>query len=239
MVGPTSAETRKKGSERSVNGERAKRFAARWTAQRGFVFWADPSRPLTEVMREARLALFGDRPEGTVVAWEHEALRGVDWPAAFPHWQYREFRWRQGAAWCGPDRVDAVSVRTTVASADLGITGCAWAVADTGTVALYQEAGAGLWPSLLPPAHLTVLDARRIVDTVPDGLRRLRAEAAERGMPPIVKLVTGPSSTADIEGQLWVGVHGPARVGVIILETESGRGSTPSPQPTSWEEISR
>jgi hypothetical protein len=94
----------------------------------------------------------------------------------------------------------------------------AWAVADTGTVAVYGSASSALWPTLLPPVHVTVVYARQLVETVAEGLAILAADARARGgLPPMVKLISGPSSTADIEGQLWVGVHGPAQVGVVLV----------------------
>jgi hypothetical protein len=104
-------------------------------------------------------------------------------------------------------------LRDVIAASDIGVTSGRWAVAHTGSVAVYGTPDLGLWPSLLPPAHLITLRAEDIVATLAEGLRRLHEE---RPFPHEVKLVSGPSSTADIEGQLVVGVHGPKRVAVVL-----------------------
>ena len=64
----------------------------------------------------------------------------------------------------------------------------------------------------LPPWVMPAVDLASVVATVADGLTRLQGQA----LPPLMKIVSGPSMTADIEGTLVVGVHGPGKVGAII-----------------------
>ncbi len=99
--------------------------------------------------------------------------------------------------------------------AALGVTDCAWAVADTGSVALVATETRSLLPSLLPPAYLVIIRPTQWVPTVDRGLAQLRRAT----IAPLVKLVTGPSMTADIEGQLVRGVHGPGRVAALVYES--------------------
>ena len=131
-----------------------------------------------------------------------------------------------GASNGGADGADAeaaaptaAGLLTLAAASDLGITTCSWAVAETGTIALYATPSTGRLPSLLPTAHLALVRPSQIVKSVPDGLRLLADHMAQHGGPPsAVNLVSGPSRSADIEGDLAVGVHGPRRAGVIIGE---------------------
>ena len=44
------------------------------------------------------------------------------------------------------------------------------------------------------------------------------SQMAGATLPPLFKMVTGPSMTADIEGPLVIGGHGPVRVGAIVYE---------------------
>jgi len=100
----------------------------------------------------------------------------------------------------------------------VGVTGSAWAAADTGTVAIYATATTPLWPSLLPGIHVVFVDRSHILGTLQEGLAQLPTVFAEATRPTQVKLISGPSMTADIEGELILGVHGPKYVLVLIYD---------------------
>lgn len=102
----------------------------------------------------------------------------------------------------------------SASSADLGITGAAWGIAATGTIVLDAARAGGRSASLLPPAHLAILRASRIV---PDSAALFRGQAV-REMPSQLVLATGPSRSGDIELVLTIGAHGPGRVVVALLE---------------------
>lgn len=199
--------------------ELAAEFGDRWLGVGGSLWWVDDLARLPGVLARAARDLAGDEADPTVVvASEPPELPGFDWQAVWPppDWQYHSAGGRADAS--GADaQVRREQWRNWARAARLGVTGAAWAVAETGSVALYGGTAA-LLPSLLPPAHLMIVHERQVVPTVQAGLARLRVFSDRRGKPPpMVKIVTGPSSTADIEGQLWIGVHGPARVGVVLL----------------------
>jgi L-lactate dehydrogenase complex protein LldG len=101
-------------------------------------------------------------------------------------------------------------------AADGVITGCAVAIAETGTLCLDGSAGQGRrLLSLIPDYHLCVLGAENIVADVPQALARLDATRP-------LTLISGPSATSDIELDRVEGVHGPRTLEVIIVEQRGG-----------------
>ena len=100
--------------------------------------------------------------------------------------------------------------------AEAGVTLAEWGIAETGSIVCTSGAGRSRQASLVPPLHLALLDARRIV---PDLLDFFAAAAAEP-LPANVNLITGPSKTADIEGILVTGMHGPGRLQVVVVEPD-------------------
>lgn len=97
------------------------------------------------------------------------------------------------------------------AGADLGVTSASHLVASTGSLVLRSDAD-GRLASLLPPVHLCVAPAERLVATPGAVLRRLASD----GPPPGLVLATGTSRTGDIEQLLTRKVHGPGTVLICV-----------------------
>jgi L-lactate dehydrogenase complex protein LldG len=97
---------------------------------------------------------------------------------------------------------------------DGALTTSAFACAETGTIALDGGPGQGRRAiTLVPDLHVCLVEARRIVETVPELVARL-TESAREGRP--IVLVSGPSATSDIELNRVEGVHGPRRLVVLV-----------------------
>jgi L-lactate dehydrogenase complex protein LldG len=99
------------------------------------------------------------------------------------------------------------------------ITGADAAVAESGSIALVSGPGRGRLASLLPPLHIALLPASRIVRSLPEALdllARTFGPTLFRDRSNVV-FVSGPSRTADIELSLTLGVHGPRAVHVVIM----------------------
>jgi L-lactate utilization protein LutC len=120
------------------------------------------------------------------------------------------------AAWDELERQSAAERWPAAFAADLGITSVDWAVAETGTLALYSHPGQGRVVSLLPPNFLAILEPSQIIPDLFDLFDRL--EEHKHDLPSNVVLVTGPSKTGDIELKLTTGVHGPGNVHVLVVE---------------------
>ena len=95
------------------------------------------------------------------------------------------------------------------------LSGCALAIAETGTIVLDGGARSGRRAiTLVPDYHVCVVEAERIVAAIPDAVAAL-GEAAAEGRP--ITFVSGPSATSDIELDRVEGVHGPRTLDVFVV----------------------
>ena len=94
------------------------------------------------------------------------------------------------------------------------ITGCAIAIAQTGTIVLDGGFAQGRRAiTLLPDYHLCIVFAHQVVGLVPEAFRQL-SETSRRPM----TFISGPSATSDIELNRVEGVHGPRTLEVLVVE---------------------
>jgi len=133
-------------------------------------------------------------------------LRRLVIPTALP------FDWR-------PDGVELVEDRGLSASEldaiDGALTGCAAAVAQTGTLVLDGRKASGRRAiTLVPDHHICVVRAGQIVGLVPEAIARV-ADGVRSERTPIT-LISGPSATSDIELTRVEGVHGPRHLTIVI-----------------------
>jgi L-lactate dehydrogenase complex protein LldG len=102
---------------------------------------------------------------------------------------------------------------------DLGVTGAQWAVAETGTLVLESECERHRLASLVPTAHVAIIESRQVRQTLGEVLQAM-SDKGRDGLSRAVTFITGPSRTSDIELTLAIGVHGPAELYVVIIEGE-------------------
>lgn len=120
-----------------------------------------------------------------------------------------------------PAGVDFVEDSTALAPVDLdavdaALTGCALAIAETGTVVLDAGPRQGRRAlTLIPDLHVCVVDADRVVGSVPEAIRALEQGALNEPRP--LTFISGPSATSDIELSRVEGVHGPRRLEVVVV----------------------
>jgi L-lactate dehydrogenase complex protein LldG len=139
------------------------------------------------------------------VAARHEATRLAVAEGLDPAWRPEDVK---------------LAVEAELALADLDtvdgvLTGCALAIAATGTLVLDGGPGQGTRRlTLVPDLHVCVVRADQIVPGVPQAVAALQA-AARAGRP--LTFISGPSATSDIELERVEGVHGPRRLEVLLV----------------------
>ena len=90
-------------------------------------------------------------------------------------------------------------------------------IAETGTCVVETDDEQTRLNTMLPETSIIILEASRIVRSLPDLADYLR-ERQKDGKISYTSLITGPSRTADIERVGAIGVHGPLSVHVILVE---------------------
>lgn len=96
------------------------------------------------------------------------------------------------------------------------LTGCELAIAETGTLVLARGQGGRRALTLVPDVHVCIVEAERIVELVPEAIKRLEPLVRSSHRP--LTFVSGPSATSDIELDRVEGVHGPRKLEVLIVE---------------------
>lgn len=102
---------------------------------------------------------------------------------------------------------------------DAGITDVHNAIAETGSLICQSGANHTRGMSLIVPWHLAIVKKSQIMPDLIDFWND-RSSLSSHQMPASIAIITGPSKTADIEGVLITGVHGPAKVDVFVVEDQ-------------------
>lgn len=143
------------------------------------------------------IQLAGERPSHIILPVVHK-----------PRGEIRELFERHG----GESLTDETAVlagyarerlRSEFLRAELGITGCNMAVAETGAIALFSNEGNGRMVSTLPRTHVALMGMERIVETTSDFaalVRLLPRSATGQRITTYVNVLHGPARQGELDG---------------------------------------
>jgi L-lactate dehydrogenase complex protein LldG len=169
---------------------------------------ADACRVLGELLRQYE--------PRTALCWQHPLLERLGLPRILASHGIVPFDYSNLAPLPPSER------RERILAADIGITSCDRAIAETGSLVMHSAPGHERVASLLPPVHIAVIAQSQIVPDLLDIFSQLQAAGLEK-LPSNITFITGPSKTGDIELQLTTGVHGPGKWHVIVIRETTNR----------------
>jgi L-lactate dehydrogenase complex protein LldG len=103
--------------------------------------------------------------------------------------------------------------RERAAESRIGISQMNWAIAATGTVVQDAAAVERRLVSTLPTIHIAIVGSQRIVADLPALMTKIHPQQSN-----YISFISGPSRTADIERVLTIGVHGPERLIIVVVD---------------------
>jgi L-lactate dehydrogenase complex protein LldG len=132
---------------------------------------------------------------------KNKAMRGYCDPVLWPKLQ---------SAFGAEFKVETSFDRKRVDDYTFGITRAAGAIAESGTIVLADTTTSSRLGALAPWIHVAVIDRATLLPDIPAAITTFGSE-------PNIIWVTGPSKTADVEGILIEGVHGPGQqIGLVL-----------------------
>jgi len=90
-------------------------------------------------------------------------------------------------------------------------------IAETGTIVTWTGKANPAANNLLPEHHIVLVDSADLVPCMEQAWDKINLDIDTTGRPRGINFIAGPSSTADIEGQLVYGAHGPRSWHVILM----------------------
>lgn len=190
-----------------ITGDLCARYALEASAVGGIV----ERCPNEEFARDRLAGILAEQKPRSALIWEHPLLE--------------RFGVREVLSRTGVTVVDSQTQRSqdfaarkrARLAAEIGITSCDRAVAETGSLLMCAGLGHERVTSLLPPFHVAVVWREQIVPDLIDAMNWIRTQFGD-ALPSNSVFITGPSKSGDIEQQLTTGVHGPRHWLTLLIE---------------------
>ncbi|MCK6623207.1 MAG: LUD domain-containing protein [Calditrichaceae bacterium] len=163
---------------------------------------------------EVSRCLSGEKAE-RIVGYLSPYLAALKIEQIFREIHRGEVEWLPAAR---PAHFDMAAHRRRLAEADLAVTSADFLLARTATAVFSLKHHPSGLLTLLPPSLLVIAPAERLLADFP-ALQAIFDRSGEDRESNLV-FFTGPSRTADIEKTLVLGVHGPKKLTVLVVDVE-------------------
>lgn len=160
---------------------------------------------LAEVQTRIAQIVAEEKIEKIIVA-DEEITRQIDW---------QELQQQSGCLVQFSSELEGDAYRSFVLAAHLGITGCKYALAETGTVILEHSHANERLVSHAPNYYMCIVRKEQILR---DRLVLAAVLETDQPKPAVWTLVTGVSRTADVAMQVVLGMHGPRQVTIFLID---------------------
>ena len=113
------------------------------------------------------------------------------------------------------DDINLLDSNEVPENVEVGITGCEFLVAQTGSALVSSAQKGGRKMFIYPPVHIIVASKNQLINTLEEAYQNITVKYAGN-LPSQLLLITGPSRTADIEKTLTLGAHGPKELHIYL-----------------------
>jgi L-lactate dehydrogenase complex protein LldG len=101
----------------------------------------------------------------------------------------------------------------------MGITSADYCLAETATLVMRTRPGQARSASLVPDIHIAVITTQQLIANLKELYTLLNRDTGRKSetLTRCMTFITGPSKTADIEGIMVHGAHGPRELYLYVL----------------------
>ncbi len=149
-----------------------------------------------------------------IAVWKHPLIEALNLPKALEAQGVSVVENRSG-----PEG------RAEIIESFIGVTSADYCLADSATLFMKTRPGCARSVSLVPSIHVAVIRIERIIADLKELYTLLNHDPAEKaeGLTNCMTFISGPSKTADIEGVMIHGAHGPRELYLYVIEGGKGK----------------
>ncbi len=118
-------------------------------------------------------------------------------------------------------RVMREEIASFISKAKVGITGANAVTASEGAVVIVHNEGNAAKCAMLPDKHIIITTPEKVVPNLDEAVNVTKLQtylSTGKIISSYINVITGPSYTADIEKQVYKGMHGPKEVVIIFVD---------------------